>query len=788
MFAELEAGDPRQVGRYRIVARLGAGGMGRVFLARTPGGRSLAVKVVRAELAEDTGFRQRFAREVATARRVTGVFTASVVDADLEGTPAWLATEYVPGMSLGEAIAKHGAWPEPAVLALGAGLAEALEAIHEAGVVHRDLKPSNVLLASDGPRVIDFGISMTDEASVLTQTGMVIGTPGFMSPEQLASGRQVGPASDVFSLGAVLTYAATGSGPFGTGAPHALHYRIVHEQPDLRALPPVLGAVVARCLAKDQGERPAVADLLEELAQALRDEGQEAPQPHSEHGWLPQPVAQALQEHGRGGAAQPPEQPGEEAGSGADQAAHHAPTRTGRAPRPAPAHPPTALAAPAPASDAVSAPVPATPASRPASPPPATPPSYPSTPRTDGAPGRTRRQLLIAAAALGTAGIGFTGWKIIGDSGGGTGKEPSGDSSGKGPSGGSSDGSSGSKVASGALRWSVPKFNAPSTASVADGTVYMGHWGGSRSEEASLRALDASNGKQRWNVPMPDQASGASPVFADGTVYMAGDGGLQAIDAADGSRRWSFPLPDEHLATSPAVADGTVCIGGSKGRLYAVDAETGRRRWLYRYPGNGHNSGPAPVIAGGIVYVGGGKGELYAVDAATGRERWARPSKADHAVLHPVAVADDKVCLSNDDMLYAFDATSGERRWDFPTMREFSRPVAADGVVYVHESDGYLYAVDGANGKQSWRFSLNDRVDGAPSVGDGAVCFGGEEGEVYAVDTATGRERWVFDARGEGQNDNVVIQVPPVIADGTVYFTAGDDLMLELPTLYAVAL
>ncbi|MFJ6439961.1 PQQ-binding-like beta-propeller repeat protein [Streptomyces sp. NPDC091649] len=780
VIAELEAGDPRQVGRYRIVARLGAGGMGRVFLARTPGGRSLAVKVVRAELAEDTGFRQRFAREVATARRVTGVFTASVVDADPEGTPAWLATEYVPGMSLGEAIAEHGAWPGPAVLALGAGLAEAMEAIHDAGVVHRDLKPSNVLLASDGPRVIDFGISLTDGTSVLTQTGTVVGTPGFMSPEQLVSGGQVGPASDVFSLGAVLTYAATGSGPFGAGAPHALHYRIVHERPDLSALPPVLGAVVARCLAKDPEERPAVADLLAELARALRDEGQEAPQPHSEHGWLPLPVARALQEHVRGGIAPPPPQPGE-AGAEAGQAAHHAPTRTGRAPRPAPAHPPTALAAPAPAPEAVPAPVPA-------APPPAAP-SSPGAPLTDGAPGRTRRQLLIAAAALGTAGIGFAGWQLAGDSGGGTGEESSGDSSPKGSGGNrSSGGSSGGKVASGTLRWSVPEFNAPSPASVADGTVYMGHWGGSSSEEASLRALDASNGRQRWRVTMPDQASGASPVFAGGTVFMAGDGGLQALDAADGSRRWSFPLPDEPLATSPVFADGTVCVGGSRGTLYAVDAGTGRRRWRYRYPGNGHNSGPAPVIADGIVYIGDGQGELHAVDAATGRRRWTSPTKPDRAVLHPAAVTDGTVCLSNDDMLYGFDAAGGKRLWDFPTMREYSTPVAADGVVYVHESDGYLYAVDGANGKQPWRFPLNGRVEGAPSVGEGTVCFGGKDGTVYAVDTATGRERWVFDTRGEARDDSVVLQVPPVIADGTVYFTAGDDLMLELPALYAVAL
>lgn len=232
VFEALEPQDPLRVGRYRIVARLGAGGMGQVYLARSPGGRPVAVKVVRPELARDGEFRRRFAREVTAARRVNGAFTAGVVDADPDGSPAWLATVYVPGLSLGKAISVHGPWPAQPVLALGAGLAEALEAIHEAGVVHRDLKPSNVLLATDGPRVIDFGISLASEASALTSTGMTIGTPGFMSPEQL-TGQPVGPASDIFALGAVLAYTATGVGPFGTGTPHALHFRAVYEQPNL---------------------------------------------------------------------------------------------------------------------------------------------------------------------------------------------------------------------------------------------------------------------------------------------------------------------------------------------------------------------------------------------------------------------------------------------------------------------------------------------------------------------------------------------------------------------------
>ncbi|ONK13562.1 serine/threonine-protein kinase [Streptomyces sp. MP131-18] len=293
----LHPADPRQVGRYRLAGRLGAGGMGRVYLGRSPSGRLVAVKLVRPELAEDPGFRARFAREVAAARRVTGFFTAAVVDADPDGPSPWLATAYVPGLPLDEAVAAHGPWPVRSVRALGAGLAEALEAIHEAGLVHRDLKPSNVLIAPDGPRVVDFGISVAAEATALTRTGMVVGTPGFMAPEQL-TGAPVTPATDVFALGAVLTYAATGTGPFGTGSAQALNFRIAYEEPDLGGLPPSGLEIVADCLAKDPARRPAVSALVEELA--VVSVGDHPPTEivpaavTATADWLPGPVAQAL--------------------------------------------------------------------------------------------------------------------------------------------------------------------------------------------------------------------------------------------------------------------------------------------------------------------------------------------------------------------------------------------------------------------------------------------------------------------------------------------------------------
>ena len=287
----LQPGDPQRVGRYQLLGRLGAGGMGRVFLGQSPGGRLVAVKLIRAELAADREFRARFAREVAAARHVSGMFTAAVVDADADAPQPWLVTAYVPGPSLAEAVDGQGPLPLTSVLTLAAGLAEGLGAIHAEGMVHRDLKPSNVLLASDGPRIIDFGISRAVDATALTRADFVVGSPGFMSPEQ-ALGRDVGPASDIFSLGAVLAFAAAGEGPFGGGTATALLYRVVHDRPATGKLPGRIRALVDRCLAKDPRSRPTTEQLLAELASV------DSADPGTD--WLPQPVAQTLQ-----GYAQP---------------------------------------------------------------------------------------------------------------------------------------------------------------------------------------------------------------------------------------------------------------------------------------------------------------------------------------------------------------------------------------------------------------------------------------------------------------------------------------------------
>ena len=260
-YTGLQPRDPRAIGPYRVLGQLGSGGMGQVFLGMSAGGRPIAVKVIRPGLAADPEFRARFRREVAAARKVSGLFTALVVDADLDGSMPWLATAYVAGPSLTEAVRQHGPLPPRTLLGLTAGLAEGLNAIHAAGVVHRDLKPSNVLLAEDGPRVIDFGISQAAETSMATGANLMIGSPGFMSPEQVL-GYDIGTPSDMFSLGAVLTFAATGEGPFGSGSDAALMYRLVNSPPNLASVPGELRSLVGSCLAKHPGDRPSARELL----------------------------------------------------------------------------------------------------------------------------------------------------------------------------------------------------------------------------------------------------------------------------------------------------------------------------------------------------------------------------------------------------------------------------------------------------------------------------------------------------------------------------------------------
>ncbi|MFI1152030.1 serine/threonine-protein kinase [Streptomyces sp. NPDC020817] len=265
--------DPRVVGSFRLHRRLGAGGMGVVYLGSDRRGQRVALKVIRPDLAEDQEFRSRFAREVSAARRIRGGCTARLVAADLDAERPWFATQYVPGPSLHDKVAEEGPLTAAQIAAIGAALSEGLVAVHEAGVVHRDLKPSNILLSPKGPRIIDFGIAWATGASTLTHVGTAVGSPGFLAPEQVR-GAAVTPATDVFALGATLAYAATADSPFGHGSSEVMLYRVVHEEPHLVGVPDALAPLVQACLAKDPEERPSTLQLSMRLKEIAAREAQ----------------------------------------------------------------------------------------------------------------------------------------------------------------------------------------------------------------------------------------------------------------------------------------------------------------------------------------------------------------------------------------------------------------------------------------------------------------------------------------------------------------------------------
>ncbi|MFF1410952.1 protein kinase [Streptomyces sp. NPDC058289] len=390
IFQPLKADDPEVVGGYRLAAVLGAGGMGKVYLSYTPGGRPIAIKVIRSEFGEDPEFRRRFQQEVRSAERVQGLYTAPVIDSDTEGAQPWLATAYVPGPSLAHAVAHHGALPPRSVLLLAVGVAEALTVIHGAGIVHRDLKPANVLLASDGPRVIDFGIARAADTTALTSTGVSIGTPAFMAPEQASAGT-ITPATDVFALGQIAAFAAIGSSVYGDGPSHAVLYRIVHEDPELGGLPEVLRPLVTRCLSRDPADRPALTEVI-----ALCNEAAGSEPLRQGEDWLPRAVAGSITERVQllpAPAPTPPPVPASApqpptAGPGQDRA--QAPTPTEFSPQtPAPGAaspygPAGVAAAPTQAAPAPAAPAQPGPPTAPTgygTPPPYAQPSYAQPPR-----------------------------------------------------------------------------------------------------------------------------------------------------------------------------------------------------------------------------------------------------------------------------------------------------------------------------------------------------------------------------------------------------------------------
>ncbi|WP_243869481.1 protein kinase domain-containing protein [Streptomyces liangshanensis] len=398
--APLSPDDPREVAGYRLVAKIGEGGMGAVYLSHTRGNQPVALKVIRREYARDEEFRRRFRQEVTAARRVRGYHVVPVVDHDTTGEQPWLATTFVPGLSLDEALTAYGPLPLPAALQLTGCVAEALRAVHAAGVVHRDLKPSNILLGADGPWVIDFGIARANDATRLTRSGGVIGTPQYMSPEQVNGGElgELTAATDVFSLGLVAAVAATGRHPYGDGGALTLATRIAatpHQRPDLTGYPDALRPLLERCLAADPAARPAPDELAE---WCVRASGRPA---RDFTGWLPEATAAEIARRTEAATSLPPATPAPEAPPTPPVAPHAAPTHAAytptHVPGQAPNHAPPGGTAPANGAFASQAP-PAPPATAPAPAP---------------AP-RNRTPLIVAAAVLGAVVVAGAVWALTG--------------------------------------------------------------------------------------------------------------------------------------------------------------------------------------------------------------------------------------------------------------------------------------------------------------------------------------------------------------------------------------
>ncbi|MFZ3566432.1 PQQ-binding-like beta-propeller repeat protein [Streptomyces sp. BH097] len=700
--APLEPGDPEQIGPYRMLGRLGAGGMGRVYLGRSPGGRNVAVKVVREELSDDAAFRQRFTREVAAARRVTGYFTAAVVDAAPDADPPWLATAYVPGPSLRDAVADHGAWPEGPVLALGAALAEALESIRAQGLEHRDLKPANVLLADDGPRIIDFGISRAVDDTRLTLTDAAVGTPGYMPPEVLL-GRPTGPAGDVFALGAVLVYAATGKGPFSGGNAHFTNYRVVHEPPDLAGAPDHVARLAARCLDKDPDRRPTAAQLVQELEEsaAARQGGHIIP------GWLPEAVTAEISRgqntsfanRGFGALSIKPDPDGTPPPG--DDGTDRSPTLSR-----------TSLATKALA----------------------------SAQKPDKRPRRAvRRATLIGLASTVALTLLITLSVVLlnrGDDG--------------------ADADTGKQSTPGRMsldeEWTYDGSVIDSPV-VADGKVYVTDRGG------ALRAVDAKSGQQVWSYKGLDDAR--FPGTLGGALYVSDldSGTLHSVNPDTGTKRWAFEARrkdsgDPGSFSPVAWAGDTIYVASyyleSNTVLHALDARTGRERW-HRAFGSGLSK--ALTIADGVLYVGASERYqpyLYALSADTGKQRWRIKAGKPHGNIAFAVAHGDTVYfgLHYGDKVYAADTASGKVRWtvrSYLENPELSAPVVADGVVYVTASDktygdakgaGAVYAFDAHSGKRKWEHTTDGPVS-PPVLTDGALYLS-EGGTLRAFDAGTG--------------------------------------------------
>lgn len=753
----LQAGDPRRVGPYAVLRRLGAGGMGTVYLARSSGGRTVALKVVRTDLADQAAFQARFAKEVDAARMVSGAYTAAVVDAAPDARPPWMATAFVPGLSLGDAVAKHGPLQGAPLHMLVAGIAEALKSVHAARLVHRDLKPGNVMLALDGPHVIDFGITRALDGTSLTATDAVIGSPGYMSPEQ-ALNNELTPASDVFSLAATAYYAATGEGAFGQGTHAALLFRVVGTDPDLGPVPEPLRTLLAACFAKDPAQRPTPAQIVEYIEHNGTSVG--------EGSWLPPGITADIVAV-RAAIAELPAAPALSELPTASAPGWADGIHPGRLPWSAP-------------------------------PPPSTPPPTPPQARR----GPSRRAVLIGAgSAVALAGAGTAALLLKG-------------------LGQSSDSPTpaarytlAASTPSASARSTVQLTSATSGITLAgDVVVSFG--------TQSINAV-GTDGSFRWGptqmIPT-GTALGANGLVVDRTLYFCGltqmtsvqSSGLVAVDTATGAVAWSLPVPEPNwfamsvigTAGAAGTAGSVVYVSGSHmdldnisaastpgdGFVWAVDTAARKTVWTVSGRDIGSllvaPSSGVPLLAGRST---GMTGSVVALDRKTGAKSW--HAEVPGAAYFQMGAAWETACLAADRFVVsgskveAFEALTGKRAWEFDAgaaQPNFGWPLAApDGkTVFVAGQPG-VFALDAASGKVRWRTVHTDgslSADGRRRLrlADGNLYVPDDRSTLWAVDPATGAPRWKFaDPSSGGLGASAV-----AAGGGAVWFGKGTTLTM----------
>ncbi len=703
---ELRETDPRTIGPYQVLGRLGSGGMGEVYLAEARGGLRLAVKVVRAEHAEDRTFRARFRHEVRAAQTVggAGTYTARVVDADTEAARPWMASEFVAGPNLRDAVLDRGPLPADAVRLLAGALAEALTAIHAKGLVHRDLKPSNILLAPDGPRVIDFGIVRALEGTALTRTGVVVGSVGYLSPEQIRNGAQVVPASDVFSLGAVLAYASGGKEPFGEGQDSVVLLRILTGDVDLSAVPKEQLPLVEACLRDDPAARPTPAELVEAVghtAGSLR----EGLRP----GWYA-PGAVREPEAARSGAHWVPAHDSGERESRVEYVAPatvtEVPAVTHVTPAPAPPSRRRLLRAVAGGAGAVAA---------------------------AGTGGwlwlRDRPDDTVEAGAGSAPGAPATGWQYKVQGLGGR----RGPCAALSPDGtrvyvGGADGALHALDLDGRTVWRTSLgAEAMSPLATADGVYCLLE---DDQDGASELCALGPRGKVRWTKAFA--ANSQFPVASGRLVLVSyGDGsdagGVRAY-APDGSVRWSTPT-GAAPTSEPLVADGVVYVGTFGDQVQALDARTGERLWATKA---GLDTG-RPALVGGTLMVGSGGEQMLHGLSRAGRLLWDSGNDKVYGSRYFTCVPFGGLGVTASDYeVVALDPADGSTAWSFRFTddgSQYSDPVVFGDTVYVRHGST-LYGLD-REGKRTWQ----RRVEGGASIGTQSPVVRG--GRVY-VATADG--------------------------------------------------